>query len=83
MEEIDLRKETVFFNVLKRIYVAAKRIKESSGDILGVPAIKSADNKWFTVGSRLTLYRLQDLLPVDPDSPDDFCGESGQIGSAA
>ena len=66
MKEIDLKEEAVFYNTLKRIYVAAKKGYKNSKEILGVPAIKSADgNKWFTVGSRLTPYRLQDLFPVE------------------
>ena len=88
MKEINLKEETVFYNTLKRIDVAAKRGYANSKEILGVPAIKCAvSNKWFTVGSRLTPYRLQDLFPVENGPKGDYynpsAGQSGQLGNAA
>ncbi len=70
MKEIDLKEQTVFYNTWKRIYVAAKKRDINQKEILAVPIFKCpVSNKWLLAGSRLISYRVQDLCPIELDSP--------------
>ena len=70
MKEIDLNEQAVFYNTLKRIYVAAKKEDIKSKEVLAVPIFKCpVTHKWLLVGSRLIAYRAQDLCPIELDSP--------------
>ena len=70
MKEIDFKDQVVFYNTLKRIYVAAKKGNINSKEVFAVPIYKcSVTNKWLLAGSRLIAYRFQDLYPIDLNSP--------------